>query len=136
VNFVDKQHVVFAKVSQYRRQVTLTLNSRAACNADVYVKLVGNNVGKRGFAKARRPEQKHMVKRFAALCRRLYKNLHILFYLVLPDIFGKTARTQAVLPAVGILFPAGNNSFMLVHYFLPANTLSTCLIISSHGIFS
>ena len=106
VYLVDKQHISLAKICQQRRKIALLFNGGAACNAEVYPKLRGDNAGKRGFAKSRRAVQQYMVEGVAAHFSRVDINFQDFLSLFLPDIFVKGMGPQSHL-RVRVLFCDG-----------------------------
>jgi hypothetical protein len=66
MDLVDEQHVVRFEVGQHRGQVAGALQHRARGLAQVDAHLVGDDVGQRGLAQARRAEQQHVVERLGA----------------------------------------------------------------------
>ena len=87
MDFVNKQYIIVAKVGQNCCQISLTFNRRSAGNADVDIKLIGNNVGQCSFAQTRRSEQQHVVQRFVAGSGSLNENRQIILDLRLTYIF-------------------------------------------------
>ena len=89
MDFINKQHIPFAQVSQQGCKVAGFFNGRAAGYPEVYAHLVGYNARKCGFAQARRAVKQHMVKGLAPLPGCLYVNGKVLFNLFLAHIIRK-----------------------------------------------
>jgi hypothetical protein len=86
MDFVDEQHVVRFEVGQHRREVAGALQHRARGMAQVDPHLVGDDVGQRGLAQARRTEQQHMVHRFGTPPGRLDEDFELTADLLLADV--------------------------------------------------
>ena len=79
-----------------------------AVRADGRAHLVGDDVGERGLAEARRPVEQDVVERFAAARGRLDRHLEVLADAVLADVVVEPPRPQAglVLRVVVAPWPA------------------------------
>ena len=83
-----------AKVGEDRGQVALDLQRRAGCLLEGDSQFVGDDVGQRRLAKARRTVEQHMVERFAARFGGLDGDVEIVFDLCLADEFLQALRAE------------------------------------------
>lgn len=91
MNFVDKQHIVGLKRSEYPGQIARLVENRTGSNLKSYPQLIGNNIGKCGFPQSGGAVQKHMIQRFSTHTGSTDKNFQIFHHLVLP---AETAKRQ------------------------------------------
>ncbi len=94
VDLVDEEDVVGLEVGEDRGEVAGALEHRARGLLQVHAHLARDDVGERGLAEARRPEEQHVVERFLAVPRRGDEDLELLADLRLPHVFGELARAQ------------------------------------------
>ena len=94
VDLVDKQHVMRLEVRQQRSEVTGLFKHGAGGLAQVGFHFIGNDVGKRCLAKARRAEDQHMIQRFRTLARSADEDLHLVTHGRLADVLAETARAD------------------------------------------
>ena len=65
VDFVDEQHVARFEIGEQRREVAGLGDHRARGGAKVDAELARDDLRQRGLAEAGRPDEQHMVERFA-----------------------------------------------------------------------
>ena len=94
MDLVEKQHLPLAQIGEDGGQIALNLQSRARGLLKANVELVGDDGGQRGLAQPRRPEEQHMIQRFAARLRRFKGDRQLLFRLGLADELAQPARAQ------------------------------------------
>ena len=94
VDLVDEQDVVGLEVREQRGEISGALEHGARGLAQVDAELVRDDVRQRGLAEPRRPEQQHVVERFAALARGLDEDRQLAADLFLPDVLVEHPRTQ------------------------------------------
>ena len=78
VDLVEEQHLLLAQVGQDGGQVALDLQRRAAGLLEADAQLVGDDGRQRRLAQPRRPEEQHVVQRFAAGLGRLERDGELL----------------------------------------------------------
>ena len=104
MNFVDKQNVALRQIRQNAGKVARMLDGRARSYPNLTAHFGRDNIGKRGFAQARRAVKQNVIERlFSAFCR-LYVNCEIAFDFFLTDVFGHTCRAKLVFVGVLIVF--------------------------------
>ena len=94
MDFVNEQDIVRFQIGQQGCQIARAFQYRPGRLAQVHTQFARDNVRQRGFAETRRPEQQRVVERFAAVFRRLNKNIQLLFGLVLADIIRQKFGAQ------------------------------------------
>ena len=94
MDFIDEQHVAGFKIGQQRGQIARPLQHRTRGLAQVDLHFVGEDVGERGFAQARRAEDQHVVQRFGAFARGADENLHLLAHHRLANVVREMTRTD------------------------------------------
>ena len=99
MNLVDEQHITVFQIGQHRRQVARPFQHRAGSRLDGNAHLVGDDVGERRLAEARRAENQRMVERFVTPPRRLDEDGHLFLDRALADVFTQARRTQAAIEA-------------------------------------
>ena len=97
VDLVDEEHVVRLEVGQQRREIAGALEHGARGMAQIHAELVRDHVRERRLAEARRPEQQHVVERFAALPCGLDEDRELAADFLLPDVFVECLRPQRAL---------------------------------------
>ena len=93
MNFIDKENVALAEVSQKSRQIALFFYRRSRCNSQVYTHLVRNYSGKRCLPQTGRAVQQNVVERVAALFCRLDVNFKVFFRLFLTYVLRQAFRS-------------------------------------------
>jgi hypothetical protein len=97
MDLVDEEHVVGLEIGEDRGEVAGTLEHRARGLAQVHAHLARDDVGERGLAEPRRPEEQGVVERFLALARSGDEYTELLADLDLPDILGQELGTKRAL---------------------------------------
>lgn len=87
MNLVYEQNVIGLQVSQQRRQIAWAFQHRSGGLAQAYTHFIGDDMGQRGLAKARRAKQQYMVQRLVAPTSGGDKNLHLPPDGFLSDVF-------------------------------------------------
>ena len=105
VDLVDEQHVIGLEVGEDGGQVARPLEHRPGRMAQVHGHLVGDDVRERGLAEPGRPEQQHVIQRFAPLARRLDEDGELPADLLLADVLLEQLGTQR--PLEGFLLGSG-----------------------------
>ena len=94
VDLVDEQHVVRLQIGEQRGEVAGLLDHRPRGDAQIDAEFVGDDMAERGLAQARRPEDQHMVQRFAATLGRFDVDRHLLAHRLLAEILVQPLRTD------------------------------------------
>ena len=97
MDLVDEEDIPRLQVGQNGGEIARPLQHRARGLAQVHAELARDDVRERGLAQARRPEEQHVVERFAAPARRLDEDLELPAHLFLADVFGERRRAQRAL---------------------------------------
>ena len=100
VDLVEEQHLALAQVGEDGGQVALDLQRRAGGLLEADVELVGDDGGERGLAQAGRPEEQHVIERFAARFGRFKRDGQLLLGFGLADEFAEPAGPQLEFEAV------------------------------------
>ena len=85
MHLVDEEHLLLPQVAQDGSQVALTLDGWPRGDADGHVHLVGDAVGQCRLAQSRRPVQKHVIQRFAALFGGFNEDTEVFPHAILTD---------------------------------------------------
>ena len=94
MEFVDKQHIACFEIRQQTGEVTRFFDDRAAGGLEVRAHRLGQDVGERGFAEARRAAEQDVVERLAALSGGGDGDFEPFLDLGLAGEFGKERRAQ------------------------------------------
>jgi hypothetical protein len=98
VDLVDEQRVALAELGQKRRQHALVVDRRAARDVEVDAELVGDHVGQRGLAEARRAGEQEVIERPSVLLGGAHRDLKVVDQLALADVVVERARPQRGMP--------------------------------------
>ena len=94
VDFVEEEHLALAQIGEDGGEVALDLQRGAGGLLEADIQLVGDDGGERRFAQSGRPEEEHVIERFAARPGRFKGDSQLLLCLLLADEFPQPARTQ------------------------------------------
>ena len=94
MDFVDEQHVALFEIGEQRREIAGLGNDRSGGGAEADAEFARHDLRQRGLAEPGRPDEQHMVQRFAALARGLDEDREIGTRLRLADEFRQQLRTQ------------------------------------------
>jgi len=94
MHFVDEEDLLVVQVRKDRGEITFDLERGTRSLLESGAKFVGDDVGKRGFAKAGRAVEENVVECFAAGLGGLDGNVEILFDFVLADEFDQALRAE------------------------------------------
>ena len=92
VDLVDEEDVALVQVGQDGRQVAGPLDGRPGGDLDAHAHLVGDDVGQRGLAQARRAVEQDVIQRLAARLGRLDQDAQVLLDPILADILGQASE--------------------------------------------
>ena len=115
MDLVDEQDVARFEVGQQRSEVAGLLEHRARGLAQVHVEFGREDMGERGLAEPRWPEDQHMVERLAAAARGLDRNAHLLAHGRLADVIGETLRADRTVDALFLGHRARGNQSIVGH---------------------
>ena len=130
MDFVDEQHVVGLQVREQCRKVPRTLQHGAGSLLQPHAELVGHDICQRRFAKARRPEDEHVVQGFATAPRGFDEQAHLGLHRRLALVVRQSARTYCAVHDVFFAMLSGNDSVAFVRH-LPATCCSALRMRSS-----
>lgn len=94
MNLIDEQHVVGLEVGQHGRQVAGALENRPRGTLYRHAHFVGNDVGQRGLAQARRAEDQGVIERFTAATGGLDEQRHLFAHHRLADVLVQPQRAD------------------------------------------
>ncbi len=119
VDLVDEENVIVREVGQDSGQVSLALQRRSRGDVDLRAELVGDDVGERGLAQARRAAEEDVIERLLAPCRRFDEDLEVLDQRALPDHLREVARAQRQVEARVVAQSGGSDravvEFVVAH---------------------
>ena len=120
VYFVDEQNVIGLNVGEYCRQIAGSFKRRSGSYAQIAFHLPGYNAGQGRFAKARRPVEERVVKRFFTLQRSLHIYRKLILQVALTNKIIELLRTEGK----GLLLFFASHSFhefilLFGHIFAP-----------------
>ncbi len=102
MDFVDEQDIARLQIGQQRGEIAGALDYRAGGGAKSDPHLARDDLRQGGFAEPRRPEQQHMVERFAARLGGLDKDPQIVPQTALADKLGQALRPQRRLRCIAV----------------------------------
>src|ERR1700761_7675193 len=111
MNFIDKEHVALFEVGEQRGEVAGLGDYRTGSGAETDTKLPRNDLRQRRLAEARRPDEQHVIERFAAAASSFDEYAEIFAGLLLPDEFGQPQRPQRTFRRV-FLAAFGSDQFL------------------------
>ena len=94
VDFVDEQHVARLEVGQQGREVAGAQDDRPGGRAETDAQFAGDDLRQRRLAEARRPDEQHMVERFAARPGGVYEDPEVAPEALLADEFLECSGAQ------------------------------------------
>ena len=92
MDLIDEQHVARLQIGQQCREIAGALQHGTGGLPQIDAQLVRDDVRQRRLAEARRPENQHVIQRFAAVARRSDEDLHLRLDGALPDVVGQHPR--------------------------------------------
>ncbi len=87
MNLVDEKDIMLPQIRQQRDKIPLPLESGAGGHPDLHPHFIGDDLGQRRFAEARRTVKQGVVERLSAPAGGLKKNRKVFLGLLLPDVF-------------------------------------------------
>ncbi len=94
MDLVDEQHFARLQVRQDAGQIAGLLDHRPRRGARRHAELVGDDVGERRLAQARRAVEQHVIERLAALARRRNRDRQVLAHAILADVVVEPPRPE------------------------------------------
>src|SRR5208283_3166400 len=83
----EKEDFLFFEGGENGRKVAFAFEQRAGAGLDGNIEFVGDNLGQRGFAEARRTVEENVIEGFAAGTRGLDGDGDVFLYAFLADVF-------------------------------------------------
>src|SRR5262245_64920819 len=97
MDLIDEQHIARLQVRQHRGEIARTLEHRPGGLLHLDAELRRDDVRERRLAESRRPEDQHVIERFATLARSADENLELRLHGSLADVIGERARTNGAI---------------------------------------
>jgi hypothetical protein len=94
VDLIDEEDAAWLQRGEEGGDIGLALQRRAGGLHQRHAHLLGDDVGKRGLAEARRPGEQDVIERLVAPPRRLDEDRQLLGDLLLVDEVGEGSRSQ------------------------------------------
>src|SRR5438270_13280472 len=94
MDLIDKQDLLILKIRNDSGQVALDLQQGSGGGLEVNSKLIGDDIGERGFAQAGGTVEQNVVHGFAARASSFDGYREIFLHLFLANEFGQTLRPQ------------------------------------------
>ena len=103
VNFIYEEYVALFQICKQRRQIARLRDDGAGSHLEIHAQFARHDLGKRCFAKSRRPGEKHMIEGIASASRGIDEHLQICARLRLADEFRQPLRAERKFSSVLVL---------------------------------